>query len=246
MSDPSASEVRTLVGRASLPAYQTSDRLEPLFTTYERNLPHWRLTGANYFVTWRLHGSQPDLSPAERDLVRDAICHFDGARYRLFAWVVMNDHAHALLKPSEGVELEEILHTWKSFTARQLQHDHKRCEPARASVGVQRDRRASITTPRGYPSRSGTARSLHTIDIPEERRIGLELRPEFRPTREVERFPQRRFHLVLPEPPDLGSDNIPQSSLRWNSSEQRLRWFSAWDLRVTLRWSSRASHPPGR
>jgi putative DNA methylase len=126
MSDLSASEARTLVGRASLPAYQTSDRLEPLFTTYERNLPHWRLTGANDFVTWRLHTSQPDLTPAERDLVLAAIRNFDGARYRLFAWVVMNDHAHVLLKPSEGVELEEILHTWKSFTARELQRHHGR------------------------------------------------------------------------------------------------------------------------
>ena len=99
------------VGRASLPANLISQPQEPQFTKYERNLPHWRLTGATYFVTWRLHSTQADLTPTERDLVAEAIRHFEGVRHTNFAWVVMNDHAHVLLMPAKDVVLEAILHS---------------------------------------------------------------------------------------------------------------------------------------
>ena len=55
-----------------------------------------------------------------------AIRKFDGQRYELAAYVVMDDHAHVLLTPLPPFELGAILHSWKSFTARQMQHEHKR------------------------------------------------------------------------------------------------------------------------
>jgi geranylgeranyl pyrophosphate synthase len=91
------------------------------FHIYRRQLPHWRLSGSLYFVTWRVHPAQPDLPPLARDLMVENLHHFDGERYHLVGYVVMNDHVHVLVKPVEGRELSKILHTWKSFTANQIQ-----------------------------------------------------------------------------------------------------------------------------
>jgi putative transposase len=114
------------VGQASVPAIPSLANFEPprfrraTFDAYFRRLPHWRIDGATYFVTWRLR-SRPDLSPAERTLVSDALRHFEGERYHLLAWVVMNDHVHVLVYPFPGCELKQLLHSWKSYTANQLQ-----------------------------------------------------------------------------------------------------------------------------
>lgn len=83
--------------------------------------PHWRLAGGIYFVTWCLADGIAALDGAERDVVLSALRHFDGARYRLYACVVMNDHVHVLVEPTGGLRLEEVIHSWKSFTANRLQ-----------------------------------------------------------------------------------------------------------------------------
>src|SRR5437016_6043902 len=88
---------------------------------YRRRLPHWRLAGSTYFVTWRLASTQSELSPKERDLVVAALRHFEGERYELLAYVVMHDHIHLLATPLETYRLQEIVHSWKSFTASSLQ-----------------------------------------------------------------------------------------------------------------------------
>ena len=93
---------------------------------YRRQLPHWRQDQATYFVTWRLARGQQELDASERNLVVEAMKRFDGQRYELAAYVVMDDHVHALLAPLGGFELEGILHSWKSFTARQMQRSHGR------------------------------------------------------------------------------------------------------------------------
>jgi REP element-mobilizing transposase RayT len=49
--------------------------------------------------------------------VRDALLHFDGKRYELYAWCIMPNHVHVVVRPMVGHILSEILHTWKSFTA---------------------------------------------------------------------------------------------------------------------------------
>jgi len=129
-------------------------------------LPHLKLKGGTYFVTFRLEGTLPQtffaeckaeldselkrisLSDAERlrleehyaekieshfdlglgecwlrkpeiaQVVADAMTFFNGQRYALHSWVVMPNHVHAVLTPFEGHSLTEILHSWKSFTAR--------------------------------------------------------------------------------------------------------------------------------
>lgn len=83
---------------------------------YRRHLPHWRANRAHYFVTWRLAPGQRELDSAERTVVADAIRHFIGIRYDIIAFVVMNDHVHTIVVPFPEFSLEQIVHSWKSFT----------------------------------------------------------------------------------------------------------------------------------
>jgi REP element-mobilizing transposase RayT/type I restriction-modification system DNA methylase subunit len=55
--------------------------------------------------------------PKLAKIVGDALRHFDGQRYQLDEWVVMPNHVHVLLTPVGDHKLEDILHSWKSFTA---------------------------------------------------------------------------------------------------------------------------------
>jgi len=50
-------------------------------------------------------------------IVEGAMRHFDGDRYGLFSFVIMPNHVHALLRPSLGNELENVLQSWKGFTS---------------------------------------------------------------------------------------------------------------------------------
>lgn len=89
---------------------------------YRRRLPHWRIDAplVTYFVTWRLPKGHSDLLPRERDVVAAAMKFWDGARCRLSCWVVMNDHVHVIVAPLANVRLEQLLHSWKSFSANRL------------------------------------------------------------------------------------------------------------------------------
>jgi 1-hydroxy-2-methyl-2-(E)-butenyl 4-diphosphate synthase len=151
------------------------DQLTKHTSTY---LPHWRIPGATYSVTFRLKDSLPPRlqlgyqqqkealmhrlqeiesqgsrsaaealnairgqitdfhetsledalnqgegachlkNPEIASLVEGALQHFDGSRYELLAWSVMPNHVHAVIRPTEGQNLEKILHAWKSFTAK--------------------------------------------------------------------------------------------------------------------------------
>ncbi len=108
------------VGRPSLAAIPAA---KDDFSQYRHRLPHWRLSNSTYFVTWRLNKKHQTLSPAARDLVASAIHHFDTQRYHLFAYVVMDDHVHVLMQPMPGHYLEDVVHSWKSFTAHTAQKE---------------------------------------------------------------------------------------------------------------------------
>jgi REP element-mobilizing transposase RayT len=53
------------------------------------------------------------------EVVAKALKHFDGDRYDLLAWCVMPNHVHVVVRPRSGYELPHILHSWKSFTAKE-------------------------------------------------------------------------------------------------------------------------------
>jgi len=56
--------------------------------------------------------------PAIGEIVRNALLHFDRDRYRIGDFVIMPNHVHLLVEPLE--EMEKILHSWKSFTAKAI------------------------------------------------------------------------------------------------------------------------------
>jgi type I restriction enzyme R subunit len=58
--------------------------------------------------------------PSCRAIVERALRHFDGERYHLGEHVIAGNHVHALVTPIEPHQLSEILHSWKSYTAKEL------------------------------------------------------------------------------------------------------------------------------
>jgi REP element-mobilizing transposase RayT len=64
-------------------------------------------------------GSCALRDPAIAAMVESALIHFDGERYRLNAWVIMPNHVHVLIEQIGGFPLGDVVHAWKSFTAKQ-------------------------------------------------------------------------------------------------------------------------------
>jgi REP element-mobilizing transposase RayT len=60
------------------------------------------------------HLRRPDIA----DLVANAMRHFHKSRYLLYEWVVMPNHAHAIVWPMPNHLLSDILKSWKQFTSR--------------------------------------------------------------------------------------------------------------------------------
>jgi REP element-mobilizing transposase RayT len=56
--------------------------------------------------------------PEIAEIVEQALFQFDGVQYDLHAWVVMPNHVHVLISPNLGSSLSQIVHSWKSFTAK--------------------------------------------------------------------------------------------------------------------------------
>lgn len=52
------------------------------------------------------------------EIVANALTYFADERYRLFAWCVMPNHVHVVFQPLSDYSLSDILHSWKSFTAK--------------------------------------------------------------------------------------------------------------------------------
>jgi len=53
-------------------------------------------------------------------IMADALNHFDNKRYVLDEWVIMPNHVHILFKPLAENNLPDILHSWKSYTANEI------------------------------------------------------------------------------------------------------------------------------
>ena len=71
--------------------------------------------------------------PVCAGIVTRALHHFHGQRYFLSSYCVMPNHVHVLVKPCASHEPAEVLHSWKSFTAKainkHLQHSGEVWEP---------------------------------------------------------------------------------------------------------------------
>jgi RecG-like helicase/REP element-mobilizing transposase RayT len=105
-----------------------------------RNLPHFERPWAKYAITFSTKNRRL-LPPPARRVVLDAILHeARRGRFLLYAACVMPDHAHILIEPQikgnlsngnpEFFPLSQILHSIKSFTAKEI----NRLEKSRATV----------------------------------------------------------------------------------------------------------------
>lgn len=67
--------------------------------------------------------------PPAATIVEHALLHFDGERYRIFAWAVMPNHVHVMIEMREGFPLDKVIHSWKSFTANTINKQLGRSGP---------------------------------------------------------------------------------------------------------------------
>jgi carbamoylphosphate synthase large subunit/REP element-mobilizing transposase RayT len=66
------------------------------------------------------HGECILRRPQIAATIANSLRHFDGDRYALDSFVVMPNHVHVLVRPHEAHSLSEILHSWKSFSAKEI------------------------------------------------------------------------------------------------------------------------------
>ena len=66
------------------------------------------------------HGSCWLREALMAQIVEEALLHFDSARYRLIAWSIMPNHVHVLIETLEGWPLGGIVHSWKTWTAKEI------------------------------------------------------------------------------------------------------------------------------
>lgn len=72
------------------------------------------------------HGSCVLKDPEISKIVENALNHFADDQYLLDHWVIMPNHVHVLVKPLDNWTLEKITHSWKSFTANEINKKLKR------------------------------------------------------------------------------------------------------------------------
>jgi valyl-tRNA synthetase len=90
----------------------------PLTPHEERELDRLYATRIEAFLDsgqGACHLAKPEIAA----MVQEALRHFDGQQYDLIAWCIMPNHVHVIVRPFEGHDLPGILHSWKSFTAKQ-------------------------------------------------------------------------------------------------------------------------------
>jgi len=93
-----------------------ADRAE-YYRLFHQRVEEWLDAGA---------GSCTLRDPAVAKIVSGALLHFEGKRYTLGEWAVAGNHVHVLVTPVTGEDLSKILHSWKSFTAKEANKVLKR------------------------------------------------------------------------------------------------------------------------
>jgi leucyl-tRNA synthetase/REP element-mobilizing transposase RayT len=79
--------------------------------TFSKSIDHWLDAGGGDCLL---------KDPAIAAIVADALRHFDGDRYLMDSFVVMPNHVHALFLLAPGLKLEDVIQSWKSFSAKKI------------------------------------------------------------------------------------------------------------------------------
>jgi len=85
--------------------------------SWKRHLPHYQVAAGYYFITFSTH-NRLLFQPPQKDCVFHAIRFLDGKKYELYAAVVLDDHVHIIINPTDS--LSKIMHSIKSFTAHEI------------------------------------------------------------------------------------------------------------------------------
>jgi hypothetical protein len=69
------------------------------------------------------------MADASSPMTGAGLKHFDRQRYHLDEFVVMSNHVHVLVTPLGGYALSDILHSWKSYSANQINKAESQAGP---------------------------------------------------------------------------------------------------------------------
>jgi Rad3-related DNA helicase/REP element-mobilizing transposase RayT len=65
------------------------------------------------------HGECWLKQPEIAKIAANAFKHFEGKRYHLLAWCIMPNHVHLVVQPLHAVRLPALIHSWKSWIAKE-------------------------------------------------------------------------------------------------------------------------------
>jgi putative transposase len=79
------------------------------FESCKRRMPHWRIEDSIYFLTFRIHPGQTNLTDDEKTLIVGCLKYFNQKRFDLYAYAVVDDHCHVVVQPFAGNPLSKIM-----------------------------------------------------------------------------------------------------------------------------------------
>lgn len=80
---------------------------EEWYNLFHRRVQRWLDAG---------YGSCVLKHPEAMRIMVDSLHFFEGQRYRLGSFAIAGNHVHVLVAPLVGIDLSDVLHSWKSFT----------------------------------------------------------------------------------------------------------------------------------
>ena len=98
---------------------QAMDAKRPLTWHEQEELLRWYSSRVDKYLDAGqgvCHLRRPEFAA----LVVGAVRFFEGRRYELCSWAVMPNHVHVVVWPMPGHTLSDILHSWKSYTAHEI------------------------------------------------------------------------------------------------------------------------------
>jgi REP element-mobilizing transposase RayT len=99
------------IWRSLHPEPLSSAEVEEYAKRFTRKIHRWLDAG---------YGSCLLGAPKARDAMESVLRFFENERYSLGKRVIMPNHVHALIAPFPSYPLEAILHSWKSYSAKQV------------------------------------------------------------------------------------------------------------------------------
>jgi REP element-mobilizing transposase RayT len=93
------------------PAPRSLAQLEEYHSRFNLRIQEWLDAGAGSCV----------LADTElKESMDNVLKFFDGRRYELGEFCTMPNHVHALVRPKPGWTLEGIVHSWKAYSAKEI------------------------------------------------------------------------------------------------------------------------------